>query len=98
MRKSSPGDFLRINIVLLRRFGTPTSAFDLFRAGAGNNYSGVFSQVNKLLKLGLITWAFTGSSCKGGVKKFWVLTKKGRLLLELFPEKETDDSLLEAAQ
>ena len=46
---------MRINIVLLRRFGTPTSAFDLFRAGAGNDSQGVFSQVNELLKLGLIT-------------------------------------------
>jgi hypothetical protein len=99
MKKAADGKFLLINIELLRCFQEPTSAFEIFQCGSWCTYSSVHRQVSKLLDLGLITLACTGYTLRhSGVKKFWVLTKKGQLLLELFPEKESDDSLLEAVK
>ena len=99
MNRLSPSKFLRINIGLLRRFQIPTSAFDLYREGAWKSYSGVFPQVHKLIEWELITWIHTDHTGRGsGVKKFWVLTERGRRLLELFPEEDVDDGLSEAAE
>lgn len=97
MRKSPHGDFLIINIALLRQFKRPTSAYDLFKEGSWSSYTGAFKQVHRLLKLGLITQVFTVPSAKGGVKKLHVLTKIGEILLTLFPESGgVDKGLLEA--
>ncbi len=99
MSKNSPSDFLLINIGLLRRFRVPTSNVDLLKEGAWKSYSGVWPQVDKLQKLGLITWAYTDSAegkLGSHLKKFYILTRKGRILLALFSENEENANLLEA--
>lgn len=98
MRKSPHGDFLIINIALLRQFKRPTSTYDLFKDGLWSSYTGVFKQVVRLLDLGLITQVFTVASAKGGVKKLYVLTRIGEILVALFPESGGfDKGLLEAS-
>ena len=87
-------EFLMVNMGLLRCFQEPTSAYELFRCGAWRSYSGIHPQVVKLRNLGLITLAFTGRTERNsGVKKFWVLTEKGRVLLKLFSEESEEAGL-----
>ncbi len=86
---------LNVNLDLLRCFREPTSPFELFKH-CGASYPCIHGQLSKFQDLGLVTLAYTGKSSKNSIKKFFVLTKKGRILLALFSENGEDDALLEA--
>jgi hypothetical protein len=92
MRKVT-GECLSFNIGLLRRFCEPVSVYDLFKSSDGQCYSAFFKAVRKLLDLGLITLAYSEGSSRNGIKKFWVLSSKGKVLLELFPEDEVEEAI-----
>jgi hypothetical protein len=98
--RTTGSKFLLINIGLLRRFRTATAVVDLFNDGSWKSYSGVWPQISKLLKLGLIVWVYSNINAGdwgSHRKKFYVLSRKGRILLALFPEKGVvDEGLLEA--
>jgi hypothetical protein len=84
--------FLKINLSLLRRFEEPTNIFDLFSSGLYCSYSDAWCNVKKLLNLELIAFGYLGKTKKMGspVKKFYVLSGKGKELLGLFPEDPED--------
>jgi|GEM_PF-3026708 DNA-binding PadR family transcriptional regulator len=86
-----PKGFLVINLKLLRRFQVPTATWDLVKDGTWKTYSGAFPQVEKLKNLGLIALAYADRTKRGKPKNLYALTKKGKLLLELFPENEADE-------
>jgi len=77
---------LIVNLDLLRCFREPTSPFELFKH-FGVSYPYIHGQLGKFQDLGLVTLAYDGKSSKGGLKKFFVLTRKGRILLALFSER-----------
>jgi hypothetical protein len=87
---------LTVNLCLLRCFREPISPYEVLKH-CGVSYPGIHRELGKFQDLGLVTLAYTGKSSKGGLKKFFVLSKKGRILLALFSEDgQEDDALLEA--
>ena len=76
---------LRVNLDWLELFEKPTSAYELLKHSSLGSYSGAHKQVRSLEGLGLIVLTYSGPNIKNSVKKLFVLTKKGRSLLRLFP-------------
>ena len=83
---------------LLRAFVEPATIYAVQKVVWGGFYSALHRAVWRHARLGLVRVDHVEASEKGGTKTFWVLTERGRRLLELFPEKDVDDSLLEAVE
>lgn len=87
--KKQPSDWVSIDLRLLRALKQPISCYELSMSGFGL-YSAVVRSIKKHERLGLVAVSEAGLSVKGGPKKFWVLTDKGRSLLKLFSEGDAD--------
>ncbi len=85
MKKMKKTRILTVNLDWLELFKKPTSAYELLKHSSYSSYAGAHKQIRSLEGLGLIVLAYSGLNCKGSVKKLFVLTKKGRSLLRLFP-------------
>ena len=79
---------LIINLKFLGRFQVPVATWDLVKDGSWKNYSGAFDAVEKLKNLGLIALVDVDRTKRGKPRNLYVITKKGRFLLQLFPESE----------
>lgn len=84
-----------LNFNLLCCFRTPQSPWDL-QQQFDFCYTAIFKEIRKFQRLGLITSAYNAKSSKNGLKTFYVLTKKGQVLLELFPQGAERTDLLDA--
>jgi len=74
----------------LEYFKTPTTGYSLAKAKFPKRHATAYQIIYALTKLGLITCCSEQNSLKGGIKKLYVLTEKGKTVLEiLFEAKNT---------
>ena len=77
---------MNVNLDLLCVFQKPMSIYEVSKCGHWSAYSGAFKAVKKLLADGLIVLVASELNEKNVFKKSYVLTEKGRRLLELFKD------------
>jgi DNA-binding PadR family transcriptional regulator len=91
MKRIHSAEFFSVNLRLLGCFKTPTTKYEIAKRNIFSSYySGAHKAVKKLLSQVLISLASTTYNEKNTIKKIYVITEKGRRLLELFPQNLED--------
>ena len=89
MRRS----IVSFDLLLLGAFVEPATIYAVHENRGIGYYSGVHKAVWRHARLGLLRISHVEVSEKNGTKKFWVLTEKGRALLELFSAESKEESV-----